>query len=85
MDDPITSNAPATRCESESRMGQKNEVQEVYGTSEQQPMRTSRFEGKIERPATSSMPVCANKSSTTSHAGVKGEVSQCCSKESVKV
>ena len=79
--DPITSNATATRRESESRMGQKNEVQEVYGTSKQQPLRTSRFEGEIERPGTISIPVCADKSSVTSHAGVKGEVSQYCSKE----
>ena len=47
-------------------------------------MRTSQFEGEIERPVTISIPVCADKSSVTSHAGVKGEVSQYCSKESVK-
>ena len=82
--DPITSNAPAIRRESESRMGQKSEGKVIYGTSKQQPLRTSRFEGEIGRPGTISTPVCADKSSVTSHAGVKGEFSQCCSKESVK-
>ena len=82
--DPVTSNAPVTERGKEKHTAQGNEVQEVYGTSKQQPLRTSRFEGEIERPVTISIPVCADKSSVTSHAGVKGEVSQYCSKESVK-
>ena len=82
--DPVTSNAPVTERGKEKHTAQGNEVQEVYGTSKQQPLRTSRFEGEIERLVTISIPVCADKSSVTSHAGVKGEVSQYCSKESVK-
>ena len=82
--DPVTSNAPVTECGKAKHTAQGNEVQEVYGTSKQQPLRTSQFEGEIERPVTISIPVCADKSSVTSHAGVKGEVSQYCSKESVK-
>ena len=82
--DPVTSNAPVTERGKAKHTAQGNEVQEVYGTSKQQPLRTSQFEGEIEQPVTISIPVCADKSSVTSHAGVKDEVSQYCSKESVK-
>ena len=84
MYDPVTSNAPVTERGKAKHTAQGNEVQEVYGTSKQQPLRTSQLEGEIERPVTISIPVCADKSSVTSHAGVKGEVSQYCVKESGK-
>ena len=73
--DPVISNAPVTERGKAKHTAQGNEVQEVYGTSKQQLLRTSQFEGEIERPVTISIPVCADKSSVTSHAGVKGEVS----------
>ena len=82
--DPIASNASVTKRGKKKHSVQENEVQEVYVTSKQQLLRTSRFEGKIGRPGTISILICADKSSVTSHAGVKGEVSQCCSKKSAK-
>ena len=85
MYDLTPSDAPVTERGKDSQMGQSSTVlKKFYGTSEQQPMRTSRFEGEIGRPVTILIPVCADKSSVTSHAGVKGEVSQYCSKESEK-
>ena len=81
---PVTSNTPFAERGKAKHTAQGNEEQEIYGTRIQQPLRSSRFEGEIERPMTISIPVCADKSSVTSHAGVKGEVSQCYSKESVK-
>ena len=85
VDDPVTSDASVTEREKDSLMGQSGTVlKKFHGTSEQQPMRTSRFEGEIGRPGKISIPVCADKSSVTSHAGEKGEVTQYCSKKSVK-
>ena len=84
MYDPISSDAPVTERGIEKHTAQENEVQEVYGTSKKQLLRTSRFEGEIGRPGTISIPVCVDKRSVTSHAGMKGEVSQYCSKESEK-
>ena len=82
--DLVTSNAPVTESGKAKHTAQGNEAQEVYGTSKQHSLRTSRFEGEIEGPVAISIPVCADKSSVTSHAGVKGEVGQYCSKESEK-
>ena len=82
MYDPTPSDAPVTERGKDSQMGQSSTVlKKFYGTSEQQPMRTSRFDGEIKRPVASSMPVCANKSSTTFRAGVNGEVGNYCVKE----
>ena len=82
--DPVTSNAPVTERGKAKHIAQGNEVQEVYGKSKQQSLRTSRFEGEIERPGIISIPVRDDKSSVISHAGVKGDVSQYCVKESGK-
>ena len=48
VDDPVTSDASVTERGKDSQMGQSSTVlKKFHGMSEQQPMRTSRFEGEI--------------------------------------
>ena len=85
VDDPITFNAPVTERKSENRTYQKSKLRKEYSANPQHFLGTSRFVGEIRRPVTISVPIRADKKFTTSHASVKGEGCQCCSKESVKI
>ena len=85
VDDPAPSTAPVTeRVKVNQTSRESTGVKEVYGTSGQQALDASRFEGVIERLETISRPVCAGNSAITFHAGVNCEVGKYSVKESSK-